>query len=268
MTPRTPITSTRPLPWLAAMLASSAVLCASAGAQGPPLPGAPSAAPEPTVVLSTGSVTLRTRSVGLLGHALVFTGLALDSRAGHEVIIQRYRPASRSWVNAAGTQVKAHGAFKARWVTNLSGRVLIRALVTAPGAARVASSESSPPARITIYRPSLATYFGAGFYGKRTACGQLLTPFTLGVANRTLPCGTLVDVSYGGRHMTVPVIDRGPYANGANWDLTEATAQALEITETARIGTLLVGRAANTPDLGLPPGVTPAVLTATGGTAA
>jgi rare lipoprotein A (peptidoglycan hydrolase) len=39
----------------------------------------------------------------------------------------------------------------------------------------------------------------------------------------------------------VPVIDRGPFANGARWDLTMATAKALGIKETATIGTLNSG---------------------------
>src|SRR5689334_23079852 len=82
---------------------------------------------------------------------------------------------------------------------------------------------SSPPARSSRATPqaSLATWFGPGFYGQRTACGQTLTPALLGLAHRTLPCGTLVSVSYRGRRLTLPVIDRGPYANnGAQWDLT------------------------------------------------
>ncbi len=41
---------------------------------------------------------------------------------------------------------------------------------------------------------------------------------------------------YAGRQLTVPVIDRGPYANGASFDLTSATAQELGITETVSVG--------------------------------
>ena len=58
----------------------------------------------------------------------------------------------------------------------------------------------------------------------------------IGVANRTLRCGTDVAVYYNGRTLIVPVIDRGPYANGADWDLTEATGRALGIDGTAKIG--------------------------------
>ena len=48
---------------------------------------------------------------------------------------------------------------------------------------------------VTVYRPAIATIFGHGFYGKRTACGQILHAGTLGVANRRLKCGTKVSIS-------------------------------------------------------------------------
>jgi rare lipoprotein A len=110
---------------------------------------------------------------------------------------------------------------------------------------------------------SVATWFGPGFYGQRTACGQVLTPAVIGVANRTLRCGTLVNVSYRGRQLVVPVIDRGPYANGADWDLTGEAARALGIQDTVRIRARVVGSAPNTPTLGLPPASQQ--LAATGG---
>lgn len=110
----------------------------------------------------------------------------------------------------------------------------------------------------------IATWFGPGLYGKRTACGQTLTPAVVGVANRTLPCGTLVHVTYGGHSLTLPVLDRGPYANHANWDLTAGAAQALGITETVRVATQVVGKTVNTPTLGLPAGAPGAAQTSGG----
>jgi rare lipoprotein A (peptidoglycan hydrolase) len=124
------------------------------------------------------------------------------------------------------------------------------ALAATGGAA--APSGSAPATH--IHTTGIATWFGPGFYGKQTACGQTLTPGVVGVANRTLPCGTLVKVTYKGHALTVPVLDRGPYGHGADWDLTAGAAEALGITETVRIGTHIVGKAANTPTLGLPPG--------------
>ena len=73
----------------------------------------------------------------------------------------------------------------------------------------------------------LASWYGPGFYGNRTACGQTYTAEILGVAHRTLPCGTIVVLSYGANRVTVPVIDRGPYVVGRALDLSNATRRAL-----------------------------------------
>jgi rare lipoprotein A len=138
-----------------------------------------------------------------------------------------------------------------------SGTSALAAMTSATGGA------SPAPARTKVHKTGIATWFGPGFYGRQTACGQMLTPAVVGVANRTLPCGTLVKVSYKGHALVVPVLDRGPYANHADWDLTAGAAQALDITETVRIGTRVIGATPNTPLLGAPP-ITPAEV-ATGG---
>src|SRR5919198_2163548 len=64
-------------------------------------------------------------------------------------------------------------------------------------------------------------------YGGPLACGGRLAPNQLGVAHRSAPCGALITFRYAGRVVRVPVIDRGPYIAGREWDLTGATAQAL-----------------------------------------
>lgn len=115
----------------------------------------------------------------------------------------------------------------------------------------------------------IATWFGPGFYGQKTACGQTMSPVIVGVASRTLPCGTLVLVNYKGHRLTVPVIDRGPYSNGATWDLTWGAASALTIAETVRVKTKVVGKAPNTPLLGVPAEAMPSPeAVASGGTTA
>jgi len=125
---------------------------------------------------------------------------------------------------------------------------------------------AAPPLHRLSHGASIATWFGPGFYGQRTACGQLLTPAVVGVASRTLRCGTLVNVSDRSRRLIVPVIDRGPCANGADWDLTTEAARALGIQDTVRIRARVVGSVPNTPTLGLPPAAQQ--LTATGGASA
>jgi rare lipoprotein A (peptidoglycan hydrolase) len=131
----------------------------------------------------------------------------------------------------------------------------VSAFADTGGAAAAPSESTGSTTPSPEARPSgIATWFGPGFYGKQTACGQTLTPAVVGVANRTLPCGTLVSVTYEGHSLTVPVLDRGPYGHGANWDLTAGAAQALDITETVRVATHVVGSIPNSPTLGLPPG--------------
>lgn len=129
-----------------------------------------------------------------------------------------------------------------------------------PSAGSSGAASTSTPV-VKIHKTAIATWFGPGFYGQQTACGQTLTPAVVGVANRKLPCGTLVKVTYHGRPLTVPVVDRGPYANGADWDLTAAAAQALGIEETVHVATVVVGAVPNTPTLGLPPVSPAAALT-------
>jgi rare lipoprotein A (peptidoglycan hydrolase) len=75
------------------------------------------------------------------------------------------------------------------------------------------------------YQVSIASVYTD--YGLPIACGGVLHVPQLGVANKTLPCGTEVTFIYNGRAIRVPVIDRGPYIAGREWDLTGATAEAL-----------------------------------------
>jgi rare lipoprotein A (peptidoglycan hydrolase) len=78
---------------------------------------------------------------------------------------------------------------------------------------------------------------GASWYGGggSLACGGTLTSSTQGVANKTLPCGTIVFLRYRGRKVEVPVIDRGPFVAGREFDLTEATKRALGFGDTGEV---------------------------------
>ena len=73
------------------------------------------------------------------------------------------------------------------------------------------------------------SWYGPGFYGKRTACGYAMTQGLIGVAHRSLPCGTRVTFRNpaNGRTITTRVVDRGPYVSGRQWDLTGGLCLAL-----------------------------------------
>jgi rare lipoprotein A (peptidoglycan hydrolase) len=87
-----------------------------------------------------------------------------------------------------------------------------------------------PKSGIQVSVASVFTDYGLGL-----ACGGVLGREQLGVAHKTAPCGTLITFTYAGRSLTVPVIDRGPYVAGREWDLTGATAAALGFPGLGRI---------------------------------
>jgi rare lipoprotein A (peptidoglycan hydrolase) len=185
---------------------------------------------------SGNGITLSTNSSALLRNQLSFSGTASSGHAGQTVEIERLgHQTDWQWTPTVHTTVGSDGSFSASWHTNHIGRFQIRAVMASR---QFSSFDSSPGSSltVTVYRPSIATQYGPGFYGQRTACGETLTPSTIGVANRTLRCGMKVAIYWHGHTMIVPVIDRGPYANHADWDLTEATGQTMGIDGTAKIG--------------------------------
>jgi rare lipoprotein A len=224
------------LPALAAATTGGSALSSGGGAPASGGGTAPSAAPTGgPVSASSDGISFTTSATTMLRNQLSFSGTAPRSDAGKTIQIQRLgHETAWQWTPTVSAQVAPDGSFSAVWQTNHIGRFSIRVLVGQAGGA--ASASAAPTVTITVFRSSVATLYGPGFYGHRTACGQLLTRSTIGVANRTLRCGTKVAVLYRGRTMVVPVIDRGPYANSADWDLTEATGQALGMSGTARLG--------------------------------
>ena len=185
------------------------------------------------VSATSDGITIATRASALLRNGLTFTGTAPRSDAGNTVEIERLgHETGWTWAQTVTATIAHNGSFTGVWNTNHIGEFSIRAVLQSSAAAAAAP----PTVTVTVYRPSLATIYGPGFWGQRTACGEKLNRATLGVANRTLKCGTKVGLYYHGRTLIVPVIDRGPSANGADWDLTDATAKALGIPGTATIG--------------------------------
>jgi hypothetical protein len=141
------------------------------------------------------------------------------------------------------------GAFTAVWRPRRAGRYELRARVgrattTGTGGTSVpveiGAEGSGSSSYLMVYAPAIATWYGPGFFGNTTACGVVLAEDTVGVAHRELPCGTQVQIAYRDRVVVVPVIDRGPFANGADWDLTQAAAAQLGMTETNRIGAMVL----------------------------
>ncbi len=201
---------------------------------GPPVAVRPGNA---RVQASGDGITIVTRASALLRSRMRFSGTVSSTGRRLAVEIERSsRQTGGSWVPTTQAALRPDGSFTAVWPTNHIGRFAIRAVLVRSRGGISRATPTSPALTVTVYRPSVATFYGPGFFGQRTACGQILRRSTLGVANRTLPCGTPVSLLYHGRTIVVPVIDRGPYANGADWDLTSATATALGISGTETIG--------------------------------
>jgi rare lipoprotein A len=135
-----------------------------------------------------------------------------------------------------GMTTRANGSFALRWSPDRIGNYAVRAFGVHGKRTRAGVSEAR---RLTSYRQAGASYYGPGLYGNGVACGGTLMPSTMGVANKTLPCGTKVKLRYHGRSVTVPVIDRGPYVAGRDYDLTAATKERLGFPG---VGTVLANR--------------------------
>ena len=110
-----------------------------------------------------------------------------------------------------------------------------------------AAQPTSKPAVVRKARWRLdgnISWYGPGFYGKRTACGVAMTRGLVGVAHRSLPCGTRVTFKNpkNGRVVTARVVDRGPYVSGRQWDMTGGLCRALGHCYTGAIYWKLGGR--------------------------
>jgi len=82
-------------------------------------------------------------------------------------------------------------------------------------------------AAITGWQTAKASWYGPGFFDHHTADGTTYNDTIILVANKTLPLGTKVAISYGGRTVIAPVKDRGPYVAGRDFDLSAGLAKAL-----------------------------------------
>ena len=205
-----------------------------------PPPVTPLAGLEPPVIQASnpgstgeGAATLhvrrRARNV-LAGHRVIVGGRLLahgDSTAlpGRTVVLQML---GRRWATVARAHTKARGSFLLRFVPHRIGSARLRVRLhgdTGPLAARRIG-------RLNVYRPVQASWYGGG---GSLACGGSLTSSTMGVANRKLPCGTIVTLHLGSRTVRVPVVDRGPFIAGREFDLTSATRTALGFGDTGQV---------------------------------
>jgi rare lipoprotein A len=196
-----------------------------------PQPAAPLApvgiaATDPTIV-TPAQTELHVRGYQLnvlADHRASVTGrLMADHRptaAGEAIALQAL--GRRGWKTLAHARTGANGRFRLSYRPRRLGSRWMR-LRFAGNATDLASHRRL--GRMNVFRLAEASWYGGG---GSLACGGSLTSSTMGVANKTLPCGTMITLRYDGRTVRVPVVDRGPYVAGREFDLTEATKDALD----------------------------------------
>ncbi|HTB69469.1 MAG TPA: septal ring lytic transglycosylase RlpA family protein [Solirubrobacteraceae bacterium] len=176
----------------------------------------------------SSTLHVRRASINVLADSQVSIAGTLSPRlSGRTVTLQAL--GARGWHNIARARTGTGGRFRVRYVPRQTGSERVRI--------RFAGDSGEQPSyrrlgQLNVYRVAEASWYGGG---GSLACGGSLTSSTLGVANKTLPCGTFVTLRYDNRSIRVPVIDRGPYVAGREFDLTEATKYALGFGDTGAV---------------------------------
>ena len=187
---------------------------------------------NPLLSASAGGISFAAHASALVRGRVRIAGSAPRATGG--VRVEQLDPQG-GWVAVATVPVAADGRFHALWHPTQPGSIQLRAVASATAGSTAgaagddagAAAGTGPQLGLTVYRPGVASWYGPGMYGRTTSCGVVLRRSTIGVAHRTLPCGTQVALYYRGRTIAVPVIDRGPFVHGRSWDLTLATFRAL-----------------------------------------
>lgn len=170
-----------------------------------------------TVARAADIAPLRSTLNVMAGRRATVAGHVRPGLAGRHVVLQR-RGSQHRWSTIDHATTTAGGAFAFRFRPHRTGSAKLRLAV---------DSARREIGRLNVYRRTAVSWYGPGLYGNKLSCGGTLTPGTLGVANKTLPCGSHVTLRRGHRVVRVPVVDRGPYVAGREFDLTAATREKL-----------------------------------------
>ena len=154
------------------------------------------------------------------GRRAVVTGGVRPARAGLIASLQVRK--GKRWITLDRDRTGTSGRYRLRDRRRVPMSALVRVHIRGGG-----DTAKRRVGRMNVYRTALASWYGPGFYGRRTGCGGTLRYGQIGVAHKTLPCGSKVTLRHDGRRVRVPVIDRGPYVGAREYDLTAATARKL-----------------------------------------
>ena len=100
-------------------------------------------------------------------------------------------------------------------------------------ACKTAAPAPASPKSVPDVSHGIASWYGEEFAGRTTANGEIFDPLQFTAAHRTLPFGTVVDVTNPKTNQTVRVRinDRGPYIGGREIDLSYAAAQQIGLID-------------------------------------
>jgi rare lipoprotein A len=179
------------------------------------------------------TLAVRSSTLDVLeGHPVTFTGTLRARRAGAPLpgrVVALQTLDRGGWRTVTSAHTGSTGVFRLRLAPGRIGSERVRVRFAGEQNLLGARHELG---RLNVYRAVQASWYGGG---GSLACGGSLTSSTMGVASRTLPCGTIVTLRLGWRIVSVPVVDRGPYVEGREFDLTEATKQALGFGDTGEV---------------------------------
>lgn len=193
--------------------------------------------------------------LALVGALAVFTGVALGIGAGHSVADAapvrlpagtlgiggaRIAPLAPT-VSAGEVEVTALRPTAASLVATapLAAAPIVKPVVKRPAVKRTTAKrptarkakKTPAPTRVaasaTGWSTARASWYGPGFYGRRTASGAVYTQTMMNVAHKSLPFGTRIEFEFNGRRCIAVVNDRGPFVAGRTFDLGAGTAKAL-----------------------------------------
>jgi hypothetical protein len=197
---------------------ASTAKAASAATTGTPLTSTSAVQPSPSQAIAVkAKLQVPTSPLNALsGGPVDVRGRLLPGLGHREVVLQGWT--GHRWQALARTATRRGGGFDLRFVPGNTGSEQLRVRFGGDASNGRAFARSGG---VTTYRQSVASWYNdAG----NTACGFHAG---MGVANKTLPCGTKVTFLYGGRRVTAVVDDRGPFVAGREWDLNQNTAGAL-----------------------------------------
>lgn len=86
----------------------------------------------------------------------------------------------------------------------------------------------------------VASWYGPGFHGKKTASGERFNQNAMTAAHKTLRFGTKVKVTHKGRSVVVRINDRGPFIKGRTLDLSKGAARKLGCSGTCKVSMVVL----------------------------